>query len=209
MKKPTSQTSRTRLLRQGISPTINELENRRVKVQEANRILDGLHGRSPKRLEETERHRTMPEIIDDFWKRVDIRGSKECWEWKGIRSIKRYGFMLVNCRRIRTHRFSALLHLGDVPEGMVVCHRCDNPPCCNPDHLFLGTVIDNISDRVRKGRGAVGASVASAKLDDYKVSQIRARWSSGEMIAPLALEFGVTISTLSKAARRETWKHVK
>lgn len=93
-----------------------------------------------------------------FWAKVDVRGPDECWEWQASTTSSGYGQIMVNARprRItRAHRLSWTIANGPIPSGMVVCHRCDNPPCVNPAHLFVATQQDNIADMVRKGRGFV------------------------------------------------------
>lgn len=86
-----------------------------------------------------------------FWDRVDTSGS--CWVWTGACNRKGYGEYHFNGKARRAHRVSWELTYGPIPEGLIVCHRCDNPSCVRPDHLFLGTHSDNAIDRERKGRG--------------------------------------------------------
>lgn len=75
-----------------------------------------------------------------------------CWCWTGRKSSKGYGKIVVNHKELRAHRVSYEVYVCEIPSGMMVCHRCDNPCCTNPDHLFLGTARDNSVDRVQKGR---------------------------------------------------------
>lgn len=93
-----------------------------------------------------------------FWAKVDVRGPDDCWLWTASTADGGYGQFMVSStpRRItRAHRLSWSLANGPVPSGMVICHRCDVPACCNPAHLFAATQLENIADMRRKGRGFV------------------------------------------------------
>jgi hypothetical protein len=85
-----------------------------------------------------------------FWR--NVQKTADCWVWTGARSGAGYGQININDVLVFTHRFSWELHHGPIPDGLLVCHHCDNPPCCNPAHLFLGTPSDNMVDKIRKGR---------------------------------------------------------
>ena len=106
----------------------------------------------------------------------------------------------------KAHRVSYELLVGPIAEGMHVCHRCDVRHCVNPEHLFLGSSQDNMSDKVAKERQARGASVHTAKLTKEQVSEIRA--AHGEYRS-IGKRFGVTGETVSLIKRRKTWKHVE
>lgn len=88
--------------------------------------------------------------IERFWSKVDKSG--DCWEWVGYLNEKGYGKFRLNNKLQRAHRISYALKYGAIPEGMLVCHRCDNPKCVNPEHLFIGTTTDNARDSISKGR---------------------------------------------------------
>jgi hypothetical protein len=92
-------------------------------------------------------------LINKFWSNVDKKSKEECWMWRGNQST-RYGNIGYKYKNYRPHRFSYMIHNGldSIPEGMCVCHKCDQPFCVNPDHLFLGTQLENIEDKVKKNR---------------------------------------------------------
>lgn len=112
---------------------------------------------------------------------------------------------------IGAHRLSWLIHFGEIPPEMHVCHRCDNPPCVNPRHLFLGTNLDNRRDSIAKGRFRVGRGERhrSAKLTEAQVREIRQRRELGDRQEALAAEFGVSGCAISNIHRRKTWAHVE
>lgn len=137
--------------------------------------------------------------VDRFWERLY---RSECWEWTGNRSEKGYGLLVVDGVRWKAHRFAWTQARGAIPAGMLVCHRCDNPPCCNPAHLFLGTNEDNIRDCVTKGRHAW------SKLTPEIVQTIRQAAREGYALRTMARELGIDRNTVRQIARRELWRHV-
>lgn len=132
-----------------------------------------------------------------------------CWGWRGSIGHGGYGhFHGIHSTPRSAHRWAYEEFIGTIPEGMQVCHTCDNPPCSNPRHLFLGTVSDNMRDKIAKGRQARGARMGMSKLTDAQVSVISKRVRRGELQAPLAQEFGVSQSTISLIKLRKVWRHV-
>ena len=89
--------------------------------------------------------------IERFWEKVEQTGKTQCWRWKGFKNKQGYGRMGIAASVcVNAHRISWVIHNGEIPEGKFVCHRCDNPECTNPEHLFLGTRQDNINDMMIK-----------------------------------------------------------
>lgn len=145
-------------------------------------------------------------MCDRFWSKVDK--SDGCWIWKAA-ALKPpsigYGVFWYQKRLQGAHRVSWQLSNGPIPRGMFVLHKCDNPVCVNPDHLFLGTQADNMADRKTKGRFG-GLQVPQAKLNEQSVRIIRA---SNEVGPVLAKRFGVTRGVINRIKRHEAWAHVR
>ena len=133
-----------------------------------------------------------------------------CWQWNGAKKPNGYGnFMLKNkVLHITAHRASWLIYRGEIPEGMYVCHRCDNPACVNPDHLFIGTPKDNQDDMHHKGR-TVGPRLGGAlhyghKLKNSQVLEVRNLRESGKQLKEIAALFNVSLATVSYICSRKT-----
>lgn len=139
-----------------------------------------------------------------FWARVSVGPSDVCWEWSASRHSNGYGVFNLQL----AHRLAWQLARGDIPEGLFVCHHCDNPPCCNPRHLFIGTAADNVADMVSKGRQNQGVRHGMAKLDERLVRRIRLRAGAGESRKAIARSLGVTVSTIDNVVWGKTWRHV-
>jgi hypothetical protein len=140
----------------------------------------------------------------DFWAVVDIQRGDECWVWMGAKHHSGYGVMSFGCRCCQTHRLAWFFAHGPIPRGLCVCHHCDNPPCCNPAHLFLGTRADNTRDAIKKGRMcSVGSRNPNAKLTPWEVKEIR---RSSDTHAALARMFGVTEAAVWRIKNHKTWK---
>lgn len=146
---------------------------------------------------------------DRFWSRVDR--SRKCWIWTGAVSHSGYGAACLDGRQMSAHRIAYTLHHGPIPDGMLVCHTCDNKLCTNPKHLFIGTTMDNMADKMNKGRHdcARGEKQAFSKLSQADVVLIRDRARKGEKQARLAEEFGVMQNTINRIVNRKRWKHVE
>ena len=137
--------------------------------------------------------------MDRFWAKLKLNESNGCLEWRGSISTNGYGYITFHGKQQLTHRVAWLLTHGDVPKGGHILHKCDNPCCCNPAHLFLGTHADNMRDKAIKGR------VNTTKLNVEQVLKIRKLDLS---IKEIAAMYGVDRSTISLIRRRKTWRHV-
>jgi hypothetical protein len=137
-----------------------------------------------------------------------------CWEWKSTARLKSgYGRISINGKQYLAHRASWEFFYGPIPEGMIVRHKCDNPPCCNPLHLELGTDAENYQDMIERGRrifrGAKGEKNCKAKLSENQVIKIRQMYEHGnESTNTLARKFGVTQALISQIVLRKIWKHI-
>ena len=130
----------------------------------------------------------------------------ECWEWTGsLVTGMGYGYFNAGGARYRSHRIAYYLAHNVDPGELLVCHRCDNRKCCNPEHLFLGTTADNMRDASQKGRLPPGSKNHQAKLDEEKVRQIRL---SNKTCRALADEYGISDMVISLVKRLLRWKHV-
>lgn len=157
-------------------------------------------------------HSGRRQVEDRFWPYVIKPEGGGCWVWVGAKNDYGYGVLRGgngDGLSVRAHRFSYELHLGTIPAGMKVLHRCDTPACVNPDHLFLGTHADNSKDKVSKGRHAVGERFPHAKLTAALVLEIRDLFSQGVPKTELADRYGVGVNAISRVVTRQTWKHVK
>ena len=167
-------------------------------------------------------------LEERFWSKVsiDFENVENCLEWTG-KSRKRGGygrFFLIRedlgKKNVSSNRMVWELVFGEIPDGMMVCHKCDNPPCCNPSHLFLGTAYENYHDAVKKGRISlspahlvglikrVGMDVGSAKLTDEQVLDIREKHIQGLSNGLISRQFSVSQGTVSRIINRKLWNHL-
>lgn len=134
--------------------------------------------------------------------RVDIGGPDECWEWTGHRLPSGYGTYSTGMFGTRlAARIVWTLLRGPIPDGKLICHHCDNPPCVNPAHLFVGTMADNMRDMALKGRQV-------SKLSEVDVIEIRRLLAQGVKKRPLARWYGVSQRAVQFIADGLTWRHV-
>lgn len=163
------------------------------------------------------------EVISRFWAKVQRASENECWNWTACRSKDaygnlRYGLFGVFRKNRLAHRFAYILSIGPIPEGLCVCHSCDNTACCNPAHFFLGTNADNMDDKCKKNRQSHcgtrspnnGEASPHAKLTDAKVREIREIHAQGNInFKALAKDYGVAYSLIARVVNRQSWKHVE
>lgn len=154
--------------------------------------------------------RRLP-LATRIWKKIEKKRSSECWPWKSSTNALGYGTVGVEKVSKLAHRVVWVLKFGEIPNGLCVLHHCDNPACCNPSHLFLGTRNDNNQDRHQKGRsnGPRGENHASAKLNNNDVLQIRQLSHSGTSQRVMARRFKVSRRTIKAVCSRRTWKHIR
>ena len=144
-----------------------------------------------------------------FWSKVARRQGDQCWEWQAASNARGYGTFGANGKSCLAHRLAWELVNGAIPEGMLVCHTCDNPKCCNPQHLWLGTNAENIEDMRRKGRARArrGASNKNAKLSMDQAREVRRLYSAGGVSQQaIADALGVTQRVISLIVRNVSYK---
>lgn len=155
--------------------------------------------------------KTVRPLHARFWAKVRVTDG--CWLWQG--AADRYGIVMTHWRagaddglrqKEWAHRVSYVLAFGPIPAGLHVCHHCDTPLCVRPDHLFLGTHLENMQDCKRKGRTVVGERMGGARLTWPIVRAIRAARPRGTIAhRAIARKYGVSLRTIYRVTRYETW----
>jgi len=141
-----------------------------------------------------------------------------CWSWKG--PISKGGYPVMSCNpeigSDRGHRASWIIHKGKIPQYMHVCHRCDNPICTNPDHLWIGTFKENNDDKIAKGRGRyikpphkVGIENGASKLKENQVKEIKNLIKNGRSSYSIAKEYNVSKTTILRIKNNKNWSHIE
>lgn len=152
-------------------------------------------------------------IADRFWAMVKRGGEYDCWPWQGATTTGGYGTISIDSDRKgpeKAHRVAFAVTFGPIPTGLFICHHCDNPPCCNPDHLFLGTPGENVRDRDSKGRTRTGhlhgSKNPNAKLTDADIPIICKLASEGMYQRDIAKRFGVCQATIWHVLRGSKYR---
>jgi hypothetical protein len=163
-------------------------------------------------------------IQDRFWEKVNKDGpmcerlGTKCWVWTGATNPDGYGNTKTDGHQVNTHRVSWELSNGKIPNGLCVLHKCDNPPCVRPDHLFLGTKQDNVTDMINKGRRGnpnpvktrSGEHHPNHKLTNADVIAMRERYSRGGIsAAALARIYKIDATAAWRVVTRRTWKNIE
>lgn len=150
------------------------------------------------------------ESLIDRLERFSVKKESGCTEWIGHIEKTGYGSLRFKNKRIKAHRASWIAHKGEIPEGLLVCHHCDNRKCINPDHLFIGTQYDNIQDMKRKNRDKfVGEDNGRAVLTEVGVIDILKHKESGVLTrADLARKYNVSWDTIASIWKGTKWKHI-
>lgn len=173
-----------------------------------------------------------------FWSNVDVCSEDECWEWTGGRTGAGYGAFDLKGKKYLAHRIAWFLENGPIPDGMLICHDCDNPPCKNVNHFFLGTSKDNTVDAAKKGRMATGKrngkythpektpcgenngsrthpekrprgeNHGMSNLTEILVLEIRKLYSEGEKQCVIGDSLEISKSQINKIVNRKTWTHI-
>lgn len=149
--------------------------------------------------------RANTDWAERLWSQVHKAGKEECWPWRGW-TAQKYGRMSVAGSEVGAHRLAYKWASGYLPDDMIVCHSCDNRPCCNPGHLFIGTDADNVADMDTKGRRRTvpqrGERHRRAKLTEAQVLSIRADLRPAPAVAK---SLGISKSLVRGIRRRENW----
>lgn len=157
-------------------------------------------------------HKASRQTIDElFWNHVVMDDSDPdlCWKWNGKIHTRGYGIFTFRGKEQYAHRHSLSLHNGSIPDGLQALHKCDNPPCCNPRHLYAGTHLNNMADMVSRGRNVRGEDVGTAKLTAESVAQVKLLLSvKGRSRRSIGLLYGVSETAIRKIANGDSWAHV-
>lgn len=147
------------------------------------------------------------DVLLRLLRNIQIDTASGCWNWLGAKCVSGYGRIKFNDKKYRAHRLMAEIKIGPVPTDAVVCHRCDNPSCINPEHLFIGTQKENVNDRDAKGRRnqARGERHGASKLTSEQVTAIRL---DTRRLPVIAKDYGITRAHVRNLKAGRAWKHI-
>ena len=164
-----------------------------------------------------------PDVLKRFWNKV--QKTDACWLWTASIGSHGYGQLNIEGKPETAHRLSWLIHNGNIPSGLFICHTCDNRRCVNPDHLFLGTQSDNMRDALSKGKSCLaqpnvmvahpekrhwGSKNPRSKLTEEQVKEMRSMYTPGQItMAQIAEKYGVTRHAVGNIVKRRLWKQVQ
>lgn len=153
-------------------------------------------------------------ILERFHQKYTIN-KNGCWEWneKDLRGKRRgdYGVLKINQKRISAHRLSYMIYKGNIPDEMLICHTCDNTKCVNPNHLFKGTHIDNMRDKINKNRSnnIKGEMISVSKLKEKQVLEAREEYNNSDIsIRQLSKKYNISPSSMRDIIMKIAWKHI-
>ncbi len=209
-----------RMKRHGDPLVCLKQKNRKCSIEGCERTHEG-HGFCNTHNWRTKHHgdplkkfsRSM-ETVEKLLSFVDASGPGACWEWTKSTSKSGYGNISINGKTRLVHRVSFEIFNGEIPDRMIVCHRCDRRNCINPNHLFLGTHKDNTQDMIKKGRQHVPLGKehwhfnGNKKLCPDDVVKIKRKIKEGFSSVKIASDFNVTTSSISGIKNNKTWKHI-
>lgn len=136
--------------------------------------------------------------MDNFWNKIAVAGPDECWNWTGAKSSYGHGIFRHDGKNVRSHRLLLEMCGVNIPDNKVVCHKCDNPSCVNPDHLFVGTQFDNMADMTKKGRRFF-------KINSEDAMRIKDMLRCGAKQQSIADWFGVSNQLISAINCGHNW----
>ena len=144
--------------------------------------------------------------VSRFWRSVDVRGEDDCWPWRGD-TRDGYGVYYFDGRMVQAHELARSFTTGEKRlAGLDTCHSCDNPPCCNPQHLRFDTRQANVDEMHDRGRALIGERHPASRLDNAKVRLIRERRANGALQRDLAVEYGVSNAYISEIVNGLVWQ---